>query len=58
MEDYHQITLNEWVEMKDQLRRELNNVRTGFVRVGYVLRRMEETGAWYQAIDHIQMDGD
>ena len=46
MEDYHQITLNEWVEMKDQLRRELNNVRTGFVRVGYVLRRMEETEAY------------
>ena len=46
MEDYHQITLNEWVEMKDQLRRELNNVRTGFVRVGYVLRKMEETEAY------------
>ena len=46
MEEYHQITLNEWVEMKDQLRRELNNVRTGFVRVGYVLRKMEETEAY------------
>lgn len=44
--EYHQITLNEWVEMKDQLRRELNNVRTGFVRVGYVLRKMEETAAY------------
>ena len=46
MEEYHQITLNEWVEMKAQLRRELNNVRTGFVRVGYVLRKMEETEAY------------
>lgn len=46
MEEYHQITLNEWMEMKDQLRRELNNVRTGFVRVGYVLRKMEETEAY------------
>lgn len=46
MAEYHQITLSEWVEMKNQLRRELNNVRTSFIRVGYVLRKMEESGAY------------
>ena len=46
MEEYHQITLNEWLDMKDQLRRELNNVRQSYIRVGYVLRRMEETRAY------------
>lgn len=44
--EYHQITLNEWADMKEQLRRELNNVRQSFVRVGYVLRRMEDTKAY------------
>lgn len=43
MEVYHQVTLNEWMDMKEQLRRELNNVRTACVRVGYVLRQMEDT---------------
>ena len=41
--EYHQITLNEWMDMKDQLRRELNNVRQSYVRVGYILRKMDES---------------
>ncbi|MDO4803351.1 MAG: hypothetical protein Q4A32_00855 [Lachnospiraceae bacterium] len=46
MEGYHQITLSEWMEQKEQLRRELDNVREGFIRVGYVLRKMEESRAY------------
>lgn len=46
MEEYHQMTLTEWMDLKDRLRRELNNLRTSFVRVGYVLRRMEDTKAY------------
>jgi len=46
MGEYHQITLNEWMDMKEKLRQELNNLRTAFVRVGYVLRRMEDTRAY------------
>ena len=46
MEGYHQITLNEWMEQKKQLQRELNNVREGYVRVGYILRKMEESRAY------------
>lgn len=44
--EYHQITLNEWMDMKDQLRRELNNVRQSYVRVGYILRKMDESKAY------------
>lgn len=46
MEEYHQITLSEWMEMKDRLRRELTNLRTSFIRVGYVLRKMEDSKAY------------
>lgn len=46
MEGYHQITLSEWMEQKKQLQRELNNVREGYVRVGYILRKMEESRAY------------
>lgn len=46
MEEFHQMTLTEWVDLKEQFRRELNNVRIAYIRVGYVLRRMEETKAY------------
>lgn len=46
MSEYHQITLGEWSEMKDRLRRELNDLRTSFVRVGYILRKMEDSKAY------------
>lgn len=46
MEEYHQMTLTEWADMKEQFRRELNNVRIAYIRVGYVLRRMDETKAY------------
>ena len=40
--EYTQITLNDWMEMKDKLRRELLSVRQSFVRIGYMLRKVEE----------------
>lgn len=46
--EYVQMTLNEWAEMKQALERELNNLKTGFVRVGYVLRKIEESKAYEQ----------
>lgn len=42
MEQNHQITLSEWAEMKEAIRRELSNVKHAFVRVGYYLRRAED----------------
>ena len=44
--EYHQVTINEWLEMKDWLRKELNNIRHSYVVVGYILRTMEETKAY------------
>lgn len=46
--EYVQMTLNDWVQMKQALERELNNLKTGFVRVGYVLRKIEESKAYEQ----------
>lgn len=45
---YVQMTLNDWLEMKQSLERELSNLKTGFIRVGYVLRRIEETRGYEQ----------
>lgn len=42
MEEYVQMTLNDWVEMKQKLRRELLGVKQSFVRIGYVLRQIED----------------
>lgn len=44
--EYHQVTINEWLEMKDWLRKELNNIRHSYVVVGYILRTMDETKAY------------
>ena len=46
--EYMQMTLNDWLEMKQSLERELSNLKTGFIRVGYCLRRIEETKGYEQ----------
>ena len=46
MEEYHQVTLSEWMDLKEMLEKELHNFKKSFVRVGYVLRRMEDTKAY------------
>ena len=46
--DYVQLTLDDWLEMKRSLERELSNLKTGFIRVGYVLRRIEESRGYEQ----------
>ena len=46
--EYMQMTLNDWLEMKQSLERELSNLKTGFIRVGYCLRRIEETRGYEQ----------
>lgn len=42
MEQYHQITLTEWTEVKARLRRAALNAANGFVELGYELRMIEE----------------
>ena len=46
MEEYHQVTLSEWMDLKEMLEKELHNFKKSFVRVGYVLRWMEDTKAY------------
>ncbi len=40
--EYVQMTLNDWVEMKQKLRRELLGIKQSFVRIGFMLRQIEE----------------
>lgn len=40
---YVQMTLNDWLALKDQLEAELRGAAAGFVRIGFLLRKIEET---------------
>ena len=40
--EYTQMTLTEWVDMKQKLRQELLGVKQSFVRIGYVLRKIDD----------------
>ena len=39
---YEQLTISDWMEMKEKLRLELQNVTQSFVRIGYALRKIED----------------
>lgn len=40
--EYVQMTLNDWLEIKQKLKRELLGVKQSFVRIGYTLRTIED----------------
>lgn len=40
--EYIQMTLDDWVQMKQKLRQELIGVKQSFVRIGYVLRQIDD----------------
>lgn len=42
MEDNHQITLTEWAETKRAFEQAIMDVKTGFVRTGYYLRKIRD----------------
>lgn len=46
--DYVQMTLDDWMEMKKRLRQELLGVKQSFVRIGYVLRQIEDQKLYEQ----------
>lgn len=48
MGEYHQITISEYMEMKDEIRRELVNAAESFIRTGYYLRQIEDSEAFRQ----------
>ena len=41
--EYVQMTLNDWLALKGQLEAELRGAAAGFVRIGYLLRKIDET---------------
>lgn len=45
---YVQMTLNDWLEIKQKLRQELLSVKQSFVRIGYMLRKVEEQKGYEQ----------
>lgn len=40
---YVQMTINDWLALKGQLEAELKGAAAGFVRIGYLLRKIDET---------------
>lgn len=40
--EYVQMTINDWLEIKQRLKLELQGVKQSFVRIGYALRKIEE----------------
>ncbi len=46
--DYIQMTLNDWLGIKKELEEELRGAAAGFVRIGYLLRKIEETQGYKQ----------
>lgn len=46
--DYIQMTLDDWMSIKKELEEELRGAAAGFVRIGYLLRKIEETQGYKQ----------
>ena len=46
--EYVQMTLNDWLEIKQKLRQELLGVKQSFVRIGYMLRQIEDQKGYEQ----------
>ena len=46
--EFVQMTLNEWVEIKQKLRQELIGVKRSFVRIGYMLRQINDKKGYEQ----------
>ena len=40
--EYVQMTLTDWMEVKHRLKMELQGVKQSFVRIGYVLRKIND----------------
>lgn len=46
--EYVQMTLSDWMEMKQKLKQELLGVKQSFVRIGYALRKIEDQRLYEQ----------
>jgi hypothetical protein len=48
MEEYHQITLNEYISIKEDIKRRLKHLAESFVAIGYRLKQIRDTEAYRQ----------
>ena len=48
MEEYHQITLNEYISIKEDIKRRLNHLAESFVAIGNRLKQIRDTEAYRQ----------
>ena len=48
MKEYHQITLNEYISIKEDIKRRLNHLAESFVAIGYRLKQIRDTEAYRQ----------
>ena len=46
MEEYHQITLDEWTQWKEDIRRKLAETAQNFVYIGYRLKQIRDSGMY------------
>lgn len=46
--EYAQMTLDEWINIKQKLRQELIGVKRSFVRIGYMLRKIDDQKGYEQ----------
>lgn len=46
--EYTQLTLNDWIQMKEDIRRKLQETAENFVYIGYKLRQIEELESYRQ----------
>lgn len=46
--EYVQMTINDWLELKNKLKLELQGVKQSFVRIGYVLRKIDDQKLYEQ----------
>lgn len=44
--EYVQMTINDWLEVKHKLKMELQGVKQSFVRIGYLLRKIDDQKAY------------
>ncbi|GFO86540.1 ASCH/PUA domain-containing protein [Anaerostipes butyraticus] len=48
VEEYHQITIQEYMDIKEDLRRRLNHLAESFVAIGYRLKQIRDSEAYRQ----------
>lgn len=46
--EYHQITLNEYLDLKNKIAEKLNNMAADYITVGYLLKKVRDTDAYKQ----------